>query len=648
MATINNIAELLAWGETPNWVENQFNKKFSSGTATGKGTGKKSVSNGWGGKKNVSYTYTYTYTVYGLSDISTGSGSFNSSNWNSWDASTKGSNANKTYTDGGYGIALNDGSLTITQPVGDLTFGTAVKDVQTDTATGSDGAQLISYIDNTGGSAAIEQTISFAAEETVSSGSSVSNGYSNTTAVEVGAEVSAEFMGIGASVNSSVTDETTIDTSSTTDTSVEKTVSNSISNTYTVEPGYKIKVQMQYENQKINLPYTFPVSVTGTAKYTDKWGNSWSAGAGDNIQNSIDYGAPSAEYMSASSSTAGSLEASGYITNINASSFTTSQTTLVTPESSSSKSDKVTPRTDLPTVLKDGEEVEVGIHYDVADTKDAEGAHLHGSKNSDYIVMGAKDQKATTFGGDDTVVGSKHSDVIVSKGDDKVESGKGADKITSTTGSTDIHAGGGKDEVNITSKGGGFDDVTLGGGKDKVSVDLKAGDKYSFVIRDLSRKEYLDVNSKSDVTAETKGNTIEVSLDGKYVGSIGGYVDDFANMNGYKAAEISLMNMDKLAPVIDTAHVENWKDDLMAVSALTGWSAFAKRYGRFAKPNKKFNENSKALSTYMYGKVEDEFVDAMTKVIGNKGIKDMTDHVDAAIDTLSKDLQDYFKPDLFF
>ena len=90
-------------------------------------------------------------------------------------------------------------------------------------------------------------------------------------------------MGIGASVNSSVTDETTIDTSSTTDTSVEKTVSNSISNTY-VEPGYKIKVQMMYQNQKISLPYTFPVSVSGTAKYTDKWGNAWSYGAGDNIQ----------------------------------------------------------------------------------------------------------------------------------------------------------------------------------------------------------------------------------------------------------------------------------------------------------------------------------------------------------------------------
>ena len=157
------------------------------------------------------------------------------------------------------GCATDKSSQEIGAEAG-LLIGTAVG-IGIAAATGSDGAQLISYIDNTDGSADIEQTISFAAEETVSSGSSVSNGYSNTTSVEVGAEVSAEFMGIGASVNSSVTDETTIDTSSTTDTSVEKTVSNSISNTYTVEPGYKIKVQMMYQNQKISLPYTFPVTV---------------------------------------------------------------------------------------------------------------------------------------------------------------------------------------------------------------------------------------------------------------------------------------------------------------------------------------------------------------------------------------------------
>ena len=638
MATINNVADLLSWGSTPSWVENQFNKKYKSGTATG--TGKKS--NGWGG----SYSYTYTYTVYGLSNISTGSGSFNSSDWNSWDAATEGSNANKTYTSGGYKIALNDSSLTITQPAADLTFGTAVQDVQTDTATDASGAQLISVIDNTEGSTDLTQTLSFSAEESVSSDASVTNGWSNTTSVDVGTEVSAEFMGMGASVNASVTDATTIDSSSTSGTTATGTVTASVSNTYTVEPGYKIQVTMSYENQKINLPYTFPVSVSGTSKYSDKWGNSWSMGAGDNINSSIDYGAPSSEYMSASSSTAGTMEATGYIINVNASTFTTQATTLVSPDSSSSKG-KAKPITDLPIVLKDGEAVDVGVHYDKAETKQAVGAHLLGSKEDDVIHMGAKDQKATTFGGSDTVHGSKHADVITSKGDDKVLSGKGADNITSTTGSTDINAGHGKDQVNITSKGGGFDDVTLGKGKDKVTIDLKKGDDYSFVVRDLHKSEYVDINANKPITAKLKGPAIEVSIAGEYVGSIGGYVDHFTGLSTYKAADMGLMNMDKIGSIASTDSVADWKDDVIAVSALNGWDSITKNYKEFAKSGSKFTKNSEALSKYMYdGKVVDEFVDAMNSVIGDKGIKDMSDHVDKAISELSKDLQDYFKPDL--
>ena len=639
MATINNVAELLAWGATPSWVENQFDNKYKSGTAQGKGK----KSNGWGG----SYSYTYTYTVYGLSSISTGSGSFDSSDWNSWDSSTQGSNGNKTYTSGGYGIALDDSSLTLTQPAANLTFGTPVTDVETDTATSASGAQLVSVIDNTSGTNDLTQTTSFTAEQEVSSGASVSNGYSNTTEVSVGTEVSAEFEIISASVNTSVTDSTTINSSSTTDTSATNTVTSTISNTYTVSPGYKVEVTMVYENQEISLPYTFPVTASGTSKYSDKWGNSWSVGVGDNISSSKDYGAPNSEYMSSSSSTAGTFEATGSITNVNASNFTTKQTTLVTPSSASSKSDGPQPITDLPTVTKDGEAVEVGVHYNVADTKDAEGANLVGSQNSDMIRMGAKGQEATTFGGSDTVHGSKHADVITSTGDDKVMSGNGPDIITSTTGSTDIDAGKGNDEVNITSKGGGFDDVTLGKGKDKVNIDLTKGDDYSFVVRDLGKKEYVNITSDGTVSSKVYGNTVEVHLDGDYVGSIAGYVDNFTGLSLIDGANWGLMNMDKIGGTASTASTADWKNDLIAYGALNGWGGITKNYRKFAKANSKFTKNSEALSQYMYdGKIVDEFVDAMTSVIGDKGIKDMSDHVDKAISELSKDLQDYFKPDM--
>ena len=646
MATINDVAELLSWGATPSWVENQFDKNYKSGTA--EGTGKKQ--NGWGGYD----TYTYTYTTYGLTDISTGSGSFNSSDWDSWSSSTQGSNGNKVYSSGGYGIELDDSSLTLTQLAADLTFGEAVVDVQTDTAHAASGSQTVSVIDNTEGSTDLTQEISFTALQEVSSGASVSNGYSNTTEMSVGTEVSAEFAGIGTSVNSSVTESTTINTSSTTDTNETDTVSQTITNTLTVPPGYKIQLTMLYQNQTATLPYTFPVKASGTSKYSDKWGNDWSVGVGDNINSSKDYGSPNADYMSASSSSEGTFLATGYITNINASNFTTKQTTLVKPPSASSMSaksisssfTKKQPRTDLPKVIKNGKVVNVGIHYDLSDTKHAEGYHLRGSNNNDIIRMGARNQTARTFGGRDMVFGSKYADLIISKGDDNIDSGKGADIIKSKYGSTDIIAGSGNDKVYITSKGGGHDDVTLGTGKDKINIDLNKDEDYKFVIRDLAKNEYVDITSDDSVTSKVVGNNIEVYLDGDYVGTIKRYVDQFTGLSLIKGADLGLMNMDKIVDTVSTATTAHWKDDLIAYSALYGWGDLTKKYRKFAKSGSTFTENSKALSKYMYdGEVIDEFVDAMNSVIGDKGIEDMSDHVATAISKLSNDQQEYFKPD---
>lgn len=634
MATINDITELLAWGATPSWVENQFENKYKSGTKT------VSKSDGWGGKKS------YTYTLYGLSSISTGSGSFDSSDWNSWDSSTQGSKGNSTYTSGGYGIELDDGSLNFTQPVADLTFGTAVVDVETDQATAGPDATTVSVIDNTDGSTDLTQEVSFTASQEVSSGTTTSNGWSNTTEVSVGTEVSAEFAGIGASVNASVTNATTIDSSTTKETTQTDSVSTTLTNTVTVPVGYKIQLTMLYQNQHISIPYTFPVTASGTSKYSDKWGNSWSVGVGDNINSSIEYGAPNAAYMSASSSTDGTLVATGTLTNVNASNFTTQQTTLVTPTSASSRSGKAKPHTELPAVTIDGEKVKVGVHYDLDDIKAARGARLIGSKNSDTIRMGAKGQSVYTFGGNDIVYGSKFADVINSRGDDKISSGKGDDVITSTTGSTDIDAGEGNDKVNITSKGGGFDDVTLGKGKDKVNINLTKGEDYSFVIRDLGKKEHVDITSDKTVTSKVFGNTVEVHHDGDYVGSIAGYVDNFDSLSLIDGAKLGLMNMDKIGVTASTATTAHWKNDLIAYGALNGWGGITKNYRKFVRTNSDFKKNSEALSQYMYdGKVVDEFVDAMTSVIGDRGINDMVDHVTKAISELPKDLQDYFKPD---
>ena len=357
-------------------------------------------------------------------------------------------------------------------------------------------------INNYKGTAAVTKMLAFNAVQTISSGASVSIGYSDTTPVDVGAEVSAEFEAIGASVNASITNATTIDSSSASGTKATNTVTHSESNTYTVQPGFQIRVTMVYDKQTIDLPYTLPITATGQGYFQDKWENSWREDVGSNITSSIQYGVPNSSCLDSSSDIERTMNSTGNIINTNASNFATKVTysarniAPVAPVApidllSNRKlksSGNLSPISNLPTVLKNGKEVSVGVHYDLAKTKKAKGARILGSVGDDIFHMGAKGQKVHTFGGNDIVYGSKFPDVITSRGDDKISSGKGADIITSTKGSTDIDAGEGNDKVNITSKGGGFDDVTLGKGKDKVNINLTKGDDYSFVIRDLGKK----------------------------------------------------------------------------------------------------------------------------------------------------------------
>ena len=157
-------------------------------------------------------------------------------------------------------------------------------------------------------------------------------------------------------------------------------------------------------------------------------------------------------------------------------------------------------------------EVEVGIHYDASETENAMGHNLVGSRYNDLIYMGSKNQKVKTFGGSDTVYGSDYADVIISSGDDLIFSGKGADIIKSTTGSTDIHAGPGKDRVNIGSKGGGFD-VSLGLGKDQINITLSKDDDYSFFIRDLQRKENVNIISDDSVRPQLMAISLGLSME---------------------------------------------------------------------------------------------------------------------------------------
>ena len=574
MAVVSNLAQALALGFTPFWVSNQLNSKSKSGTGTG------SYSDGWG------ISHSYTYTIYGLSNISTGGGNtFNLSNWNSWNTTQQGSQANLTYLNGGYGIAMNTGGALISQNVGDITYGTPVVTSNQDVAQSAQGLALISTIDNTQGSTDITQTVTFEASETAESNASTTQGYSNTNEISVGAEVSAEFAGIGASVNTSITNSTTIDSSSTSGTSNSQTISSSLSNTYTVEPGYKIQVSMMYTNQEITMPYTAPVSISGTIVQQDKWGNTLTNTAGTAINWSNYYGlTPNGVESNAN---AGSLLATGVITNLNALNFTTTQTTLVKPATNSARRLGLNPQKDaplseqfLPECTKDGEVVEVGALYDSKLNK----AVLKGSDYGDLFYMRGKHQVAYTHGGNDFVSGSKHSDRIfvgsfetdISSESDVIEAHGGDDKIKVISGAHIINAGNGDDDVYLTLSADNASRITLGAGKDVLTIDLmESTDEGSvFIVTDFSAKDkvkYVGLPEDALLNAKMVGNSTEIFVNDSHVGTFIRPSNTVDQLTGQNIVEAGLLNIDLILQTeggIRSNHVDDWRGDLSKVAVL--------------------------------------------------------------------------------
>ena len=574
MAVVSNLAQALALGFTPFWVSNQLNSSFKSGTGTG------SYKDGWGS------SHSYTYTIYGLSNISTGGGNtFNLSNWNSWNTTQQGSQANLTYLNGGYGIAMNTGGALISQNVGDITYGTPVVTSNQDVAQNAQGLALISTIDNTQGSSDITQTVTFEASETAESNASTTQGYSNTNEISVGAEVSAEFAGIGASVNTSITNSTTIDSSSTSGTSNSQTISSSLSNTYTVEPGYKIQVSMMYTNQEITMPYTAPVSISGTIVQQDKWGNALQNTAGNAIYWSNYYGLTPNGVVS--NANAGSLLASGVITNLNALNFTTTQTTLVKPATDSARRLGLNPQKDaplseqfLPEVTKDGEVVEVGALYDSKLNK----AVLKGSDYGDLFYMRGKHQVAYTHGGNDFVSGSKHSDRIfvgsfetdISSESDVIEAHGGDDKIKVISGANIINAGNGDDDVYLTLSADNASRITLGAGKDVLTIDLmESTDEGSvFIVTDFSAKDkvkYVGLPEDALLNAKMVGNSTEIFVNDSHVGTFIRPSNTVDQLTGQNIVEAGLLNIDLILQTeggIRSNHVDDWRGELSKVAVL--------------------------------------------------------------------------------
>lgn len=651
--TINNLDQSIAWGVTPSWVYKQLTGQLKSGTATGTG----SYKDGWG----KSHSYTYTYTVYGLSTINPDG--FNLTQWNSYNLATQGSKANDTYFNngGGYNLNANTSGLTITQNPGDITYGTPVQTVSTEPAQNSSGQTVSTTIDNTLGSTPITQSLSLTYEITDSSNSSTTNGWSNTFTIGVGASVSAEIDGIGAEVNTSVTNATTIDSSDTSGTENSQSSTTSQTTQVTVDPGYKIQVVVNYNSQNITLPYTSPVTVTGSSKLTDMYGNSLSYNVGDAVQTAIQYGMPNSAYAQGTnttgSSTVAKLLATGNIYNLNSTDFTITQYTLASPSTPASSSlalrsiDASDDGSDVPmlglsaparalalgsdvifggkidsalhsavaradgatiTIKEAGRparSVKTGLMY-TSDDNNVRGSVATGSSGNDWIELSGRNQVAHTFGGSDIVKGSKFADKIYSDGDyetgDNISAGAGADLIVSNNSGDKIDAGVGSDRVFLTLDNGAVDDVTLGAGDDQLYLAVDSGLKtVSAIIRDLGVDDNLIINGQhSSLAAVRSGSNVELTQFGKPIVVFQDYAREFDNITGTKLIELSLNNIDLIASDNAAAdhtslNLTDWREALMRQSALG--NDLNMNFEDLKSNKGEFGAVVKSLSSYLLG-----------------------------------------------
>jgi hypothetical protein len=605
MATsINNLDQSIAWGVTPSWVSGQLNKTLKAGTGTG------SYKDMWG------KSHSYSYTIMGLSTINPDG--FNLSQWNSYNASTQGSKSNDTYFNngGGYSLNANTSVLTGTQNVGDITYGSPVQTVSTQPATDSSGQTVSQVADNTAGSAPLVQTLALNYMSTVSSNSSTTNGWSDTITVSIGGSVSATLEGIGATVNSSVTNATTINSSSTSGTTNSQTSSITSTSQITVQPGYKLQVVVNYNSQNITMPYTAPVTVTGSSSMTDKYGNTISYNVGDAVQSAVHYGVPNAQYAQGTNLTGNNkvakLLATGNIYNLNSTDFTITQYTLVSPATTSTASasavtrmaapmalensgrivfgiihdaalNQFSERSDGATILVDEPgkpqaSVKTGLMYEAASNKMA-GSISIGSSTDDWIELNAPNQIAHTFGGNDIVRGSRFGDKVYSNGNnlggDNISTGDGADLVVSNNSGDKIDAGRGHDRIFVSLDGSGVDDITLGSGKDFLQLSFDPGlKKIAAIVRDLTLEDDLHIRGNhTSLTAVRSGSSVELVQSGKTVAVLQDYATNFDSITGNQLIEVGLNNMDMInadLPAGKTTHSDltEWREALLKQSAL--------------------------------------------------------------------------------
>lgn len=279
MASTYSVTQAMAWGITPQWVNATLNKQSGYQTSTKKSTKK----NSWGTKTYTTITYNYPTTI--------DPDGFTLNNWNTYSNSTKGIKSNNTFSERGYGISTNSGAWVINYTTATQNFQVSANSSwqQASQTTGTSITASTTITNNTPTTQTYNVTLSQGVTNT--SSSQLSNAWSNSTTLSLGAQISAQYEVMGVEYSSTLTNSNTISGSSTsTQTSSDsQSISRSLSSP--IPPGYTYEFVLQINNSKAGFGWTAPYIIeTNDVHWTADQSVSYIMGAGQAANFALEYG----------------------------------------------------------------------------------------------------------------------------------------------------------------------------------------------------------------------------------------------------------------------------------------------------------------------------------------------------------------------
>jgi hypothetical protein len=523
MSSTYSVTQALAWGITPQWVTATLNQDSGYQTSTKKSSKK----NSWGTK-----TYYYTSAWNYPSEINPDG--FNLDNWNSYSDSTKGSKANNTFTARDYGISTNSGAWVINTKTATNNWAAVASSTWTQvSSTTGTSITAKTTIQNL---LPVTQTYNVTLSQSVTntSSSQLSNAWSNSTTLAIGADISAQFEVIGVGFSSTLTQSNTISGTSTSSQGSSQTQSLSRSLSTPIPANSTYEFVLQTDNSKAGFGWNAPYLIeTDDVRWSADQEAVFTMGAGTAADYAIRYGFPSSAIYSVTANSAygvfAGTSASDYNSNATIKSYvvTSSESDSASLSASSSAlrgsadnqaSGKLEPR-----------DISNGVGFSIK--ADTASSLLRGSHSDDRLFSSQRDsqgrllkgdQTFALFKGDDTV-SSYHTNDNVSlalSGRKMVSTRSGKDKVFARAPRADqsiqtnvnLHVGSGKDQIHFDDLSNsqllaGF--ITLGSGDDVVSINLNDRGSAQFLFTDLQpgkdRLELSGMDSKNLRFESTSG-----------------------------------------------------------------------------------------------------------------------------------------------